>query len=342
MDAVCTVAPRLGIQAACAALRVSRATFYRQRPRLEVPRLAQSIAPPPAQRHSPRALPAAEQAQVLATLHSEEFQNMAPAAVQAQLLDQGRYLCSTRTMYRLLAAQGEVRERRDQLVHPPYQKPELLATGPNQVWSWDITKLRGPVKWSAFYLYVVLDIFSRYVVGWMVAERESAELAKRLIQESIRNCDIPQGQLTVHSDRGRVMRSQPLACLYADLGVTKSFSRPYVSDDNPFSESHFRTLKYRPDFPDRFGCLLDARAHCQVFFPWYNEEHRHSGLAMLTPQMVHFGQSAEVLAQRQRVLDAAYLAHPERFVRCPPRVPSPNAKVWINPPAPKKSDGESH
>lgn len=245
-------------------------------------------------------------------------------------------------MYRLLAAQGEVHERRDQRVHPPYQKPELLATAPNQVWSWDITKLRGPVKWSSFYLYVVLDIFSRYVTAWMVAERESAALAKRLIEESIHKYDIPQGQLTIHSDRGRVMRSQPLACLYADLGVTKSFSRPYVSDDNPFSESHFRTLKYRPDFPDRFGCLLDARAHCQAFFPWYNEEHRHSGLAMLTPQMVHFGQSPEVLAQRQRVLDAAYLAHPERFVRRPPQVPTPSTKVWINPPCPKRSDGESH
>jgi putative transposase len=342
MDAVCNIAPRVGIRAACQALTVPRATFYRQRPVLSVSAPAEppTEATPP--RTSPRALRPEEQAVVLATLHNEEFQNMAPAAVQAHLLDQGSYLCSTRTMYRLLAAQGEVRERRAQLVHPPYQKPELLATAPNQVWSWDITKLRGPVKWTYFYLYVVLDIFSRYVTAWMIAERESAELAKRLIQESIRNYDIPPGQLTIHADRGRVMRSKPLACLYADLGITKSFSRPYVSDDNPFSESHFRTLKYRPDFPDRFGCLLDARAHCQTFFPWYNEEHRHSGLAMMTPHMIHFGESTAILTHRQQVLDAAYQAHPERFVRRPPRALAPSAEVWINPPDPKKSDDENH
>ena len=217
-----------------------------------------------------------------------------------------------------------------------------LATAPNQVWSWDITKLRGPVKWTYFYLYVILDIFSRYVTGWMVADRESAELATQLLEQTIANYDIAPGQLTIHSDRGRVMRSKPVALLYADLGVAKSFSRPYVSDDNPFSESHFRTLKYRPDFPDRFGCLLDSRAHCQIFFPWYNEEHRHSSLGMLTPKTVHFGETAQVLAQRQAVLDAAYAAHPERFVRNPPKPSAPPGEVWINPPTRRESEEKSH
>ena len=342
MDAVVSLAPEVGIHAACDALGVARASFYRKRPVLgpapqpaEVPSLQSRTAPP-------RALSEPERNRVLAVLHEERFQDRAPAAIHATLLDEGQYLCSTRTMYRLLEQHGECRERRDQLVHPPYQKPELLATAPNQVWSWDITKLRGPVKWTYFCLYVILDIFSRYVTGWMVAERESAELAKRFLEETIVKYDIPPGQLNVHADRGRVMRAKSLAFLLADLGVTKSHSRPYVSDDNPFSESQFRTLKYRPDFPDRFGCIQDSRAHCQRFFAWYNEEHRHSGIGMLTPAMLHFGQAPSVLAHRQTVLDAAFAAHPERFVRRPPTVPDLPSEVWINRPLPPSSEVKTH
>jgi putative transposase len=258
------------------------------------------------------------------------------------LLDEGQYLCSTRTMYRILEDEGESRERRDQLVHPAYQKPELLATAPNQLWSWDITKLRGAAKWTYFYLYVILDVFSRYVAGWMVAPRESAELAKQFIEETIGKHQVPAGQLTIHADRGKVMTSKPVAFLMADLGITKTHSRPYVSDDNPYSESQFRTMKYRPEFPDRFGCIQDSRAFCQQFFQWYNQEHRHSGIGLLTPAMVHFGETQIVLAHRQVVLDAAYQAHPDRFVRRPPKpLPLPS-EVWSNrpvPPGPKTEEG---
>lgn len=345
MDSVLTLTRHVGLAHACNTLGVPRASLYRLRPVVGPAwaTLSPAITKTPSSTSSShRALRDSERQNVLAILHQERFQDAAPAAVQAQLLDEGEYLCSTRTMYRLLAAQGELRERRKQLIHPPYQKPELLATAPNQVWSWDITKLRGPAKWTYFYLYVILDIFSRYVAGWMVAERESADLAKTLIATTVEKYPIPEGQLTIHSDRGRVMRSKPLAMLYADLGVTKSFSRPYVSDDNPFSESHFRTLKYRPDFPDRFGSLLDARAHCRAFFEWYNEQHRHSALGMLTPEAVHFGKSEQIVAQRQMVLDAAYQIHPERFVRKRPRAALPSTTVWINPPKRPPSDKESH
>lgn len=335
MDAVTHLAPTVGVVAACDCLGVARASFYRQRPILGP---SASPAPEPAlptPRPTPaRALSPVERASVLAVLHEERFQNRSPAAVQATLLDEGQYLCSTRTMYRILEQEGESRERRDQLVHPAYQKPELLATAPNQLWSWDITKLLGQAKWTYFYLYVILDVFSRYVTGWMVAHREGAELAKQFIQETIRKHQVPAGQLNIHADRGRVMTSKPVAFLMADLGVTKTHSRPYVSDDNPYSESQFRTLKYRPEFPDRFGCIQDSRAFCQRFFHWYNQEHRHSGISLLTPAMVHFGESQIVLAQRQAVLDAAYQAHPDRFVRRPPK-PSPlPSEVWINRPVP--------
>jgi putative transposase len=333
MNAVTELSPAVGVLTACEVLGVARASFYRQRLR---PTASAALVPEPAlpvERPVPaRSLSPEERASVLAVLHEERFQDRSPAAVQATLLDEGLYLCSIRTMYRILEQEGESRERRDQLVHPPYQKPELLATAPNQLWSWDITKLLGPAKWTYFYLYVILDVFSRYVAGWMVASRESAELAKRFIEETIGKHQIPAGQLNIHADRGRVMTSKPLAFLMADLGVTKTHSRPYVSDDNPYSESQFRTLKYRPDFPDRFGCIQDSRAFCQQFFQWYNEEHRHSGLALLTPAMVHFGQAESVLAGRQAVLDAAYRAHPDRFVRRPPRpLPLPS-EVWINRP----------
>ena len=335
MDAVTHLSPTVGVVAACDFLGVARASFYRQRPVLGPS--ASPLPEPalPADRPAPaRALSPDERVSVLAVLHEQRFQDRSPAAVQATLLDEGQYYCSTRTMYRILEQEGESGERRDQLVHPSYHKPELLATAPNQLWSWDITKLLGPAKWTYFYLYVILDVFSRYVAGWMIAPREGAELAKQFIEETIYKHQVPAGQLTIHADRGRVMTSKPVAFLMADLGVTKTHSRPYVSDDNPYSESQFRTMKYRPEFPDRFGCIQDSRAFCQQFFQWYNQEHRHSGIGLLTPAVVHFGEAPAVLAHRQVVLDAAYLAHPDRFVRQPPKpLPLPS-EVWINKPVP--------
>src|SRR5881409_2940061 len=327
MTAVTELAVDVGTSAACRALTLPRASYYRDRRKGAVPAVTAS-RPSPA-----RALHPVEREAVLSRLHEERFQDPSPAAVYATLLDEGEYHCSIRTMYRLLEQRGESRERRDQLIHPPYKKPELMATTPNQLWSWDITKLLGPAKWTYFYLYVILDVFSRYVTGWMVAMRESAELAKRLIEESCAKQNIQRGQLTLHADRGTSMSSKPVAFLLADLGVTKTHSRPHVSNDNPYSESQFRTLKYRPEFPDRFGCIQDSRAFCQGFFQWYNEEHRHSGLGLLTPAMVYFGQAPAVLAARQLVLDAAYQAHPDRFVRRPPKTLPLPSEVWINKPA---------
>ena len=272
---------------------------------------------------------------MLDELHSPRFVDQAPRQVFAGLLDEGKYICSVRTMYRILEQEGEVRERRNQLRHPEYKKPELLATGPNEVWSWDITKLLGPVKWTYFYLYVILDIFSRYVVGWMVAERENASLAKYLIEETCCKQDIVAGQLMLHSDRGSPMKAQSLAMLLGTLGVTKSFGRPHVSDDNPFSESQFKTLKYRPDFPKRFGSIQDTLQFCRHFFEWYNQYHYHSALALLTPEDVHYGRTELIIAERQRVLTRFYAAHPERFVNGPPKHPALAAEVWINPPPPK-------
>jgi len=319
MAAVTELASEVGASAACQALCRPRASYYRDRRKTSFP--AETVSRPlPA-----RALGPAERESVLVCLHQERFQDRSPAAVYATLLDEGEYLCSIRSMYRLLKKRGESRERRDQLTHPPYKKPELLATASNQLWSWDITKLRGPVKWTYFYLYVILDVFSRYVTGWMVAMRESAELAKRLIEESCQKQCIQPGQLTLHADRGTSMRSKPVAFLLADLGVTKTHSRPHVSNDNPYSESQFRTLKYRPEFPD-------SRAFCQGFFRWYNGEHRHSSLGLLTPTMVHYNQTGRVLEQRQQVLDAAYQLHPERFVRSAPRPPAVPTEAWINKP----------
>jgi len=270
----------------------------------------------------------------MSILNSERFVDQAPPQVYATLLEEEKYFCSVRTMYRLLDEASEVRERRDQLRHPKYAKPELLATRPNEVWSWDITKLLGPAKWTYYYLYVLLDIFSRYVVGWMLAYRESKALARRLILETCEKEEIVPGQLTLHADRGSAMTSKRLAHLLADLGVTKTHSRPHVSDDNPFSESQFKTLKYRPEIPDRFASFEHARGICSELFPWYNHEHHHSGLAYLTPAVVHHGRTEEVLAVRQAALDAAFAAHPERFVHRPPRTTRPPEAVWINPPVP--------
>ena len=269
---------------------------------------------------------------MLDVLHEPRFMDLAPAEVYATLLDEGIYLCAERTMYRILAAQGEVRERRVQRRHPVYQAPELLATAPNQLWSWDITKLKGPAKWSYFHLYVLLDVFSRFVVGWMVAHRESATLAERLIATSCARQGIRREQLTLHADRGSSMTSKTVALLLADLGVTKTHSRPHVSNDNPYSEAQFKTLKYRPGFPERFGSLQDARAYAAVFFAWYNHHHRHSGIGLLTPADVHFGLAEERREQRTAVLRAAYEATPERFVRQLPRPPALPAAAWINPP----------
>ena len=327
MSAVEQMAPAVGRAAACRALDVPRAGLYRQLQ--EATEAGVRMArPSPA-----RALDAAERRAVLELLRSERFVDRAPSEMYATLLDEGTYLCSIRTMYRILEENGEVRERRDQLRHPQYQKPELLARGANQVWSWDITKLLGPVKWTYFYLYVILDIFSRYVVGWMVAPRESAELAKRLIAETSSKQNIAPEQLTIHADRGTSMTSKPVALLLADLGITKTHSRPHVSDDNPYSESQFKTLKYRPEFPERFGCIEDGRAFCQRFFTWYNREHHHTGIGLLTPEMVHYGLAQAIIGERQQVLDAAYARRPERFVQQPPRAPELPEAVWINPPA---------
>jgi putative transposase len=327
MEAVEILAPDVGTDPACKALGVSRAGLYRRRAISKTaPRVPQKRPAPP------RTLPSEERQAVLDTLHSERFQDKAPHEVYATLLDEGAYYCSIRTMYRILEENSEVKERRNQLRHPDYKKPELLAAAPNQVWSWDITKLMGPEKWSYFYLYVILDIFSRYVVGWMVATCESSELAKRLFKETCEKQDIQKGQLTIHADRGSSMKSKPVAFLFADLGITKTHSRPYTSDDNPYSESQFKTLKYQPDFPERFGSIEDARSFCQTFFPWYNQEHKHSGISLLTPEVVHYGRADEVIRARQSVLTAAYAVHPERFVRkMPLHKPLPEA-AWINPP----------
>jgi len=313
----------IGVQAACAALIVPRSSLYRaRRPRSE--RTSLKI--------SPRAFSPAEKITVRQELNSERFQDRAPREVYAALIDEGRYLCSWRSMYRILAENDEVRERRNQLHRPSYVKPELLATAPNQLWSWDITKLLGPAKWTYYYLYVILDVFSRYVVGWMIAERETAALAEELIAETCVRQGVQPDQLTIHADRGSSMTSKSVAFLLADLGVTKTHSRPQVSNDNPYSEAQFKTLKYRPDYPSRFGCQPDARAWANTFFTWYNQEHHHSGLALLTPADVHHHRTQAVLQKRQIVLQAAYQKTPQRFVKGLPFPPQPPRAVWINPP----------
>ena len=317
----------IGLKAACAALGVPRGSLYRaQKPRPATPRT------------SPRALSAAEKSTVQDTLNSPRFQDLAPREVYATLLDEGKYFCSWRSMYRILDENREVRERCDQLRHPNYAKPELLATTPNQLWSWDITKLLGPATWTYFYLYVIIDVFSRYVVGWMIAERESATLAEELIAQTCARQGIQRGQLTIHADRGSAMTSKTVAMLLADLGVTKTHSRPHVSNDNPYSEAQFKTLKYRHDYPSRFGCKQDARAWATTFFDWYNNEHHHTGIALLSPADVHFNRAQTVLQKRQAVLQAAYEKTPERFVKGVPSPAQLPQAVWINPPTSKTTD----
>ena len=327
MTAVTTVTTPGETAALCASVGVSRASFYRRQRPAGPPR------PRPARAAPPRALAPSERQAVLDVLHSDRFVDQSPAEVHVTLLEQQTYLCSPRTMYRVLAAAGEVRERRDQARHPAYAKPELVATAPNQIWSWDITKLRGPVAYLYFSLYVILDLFSRYVVGWMVAAHESARLAERLIEATCHKQGIAPKQLTIHADRGAPMRSKRVAELFADLGIAASHSRPRVSNDNPFSEAQFRTVKYRPEFPDRFGSIQDARAIGHGLFGWYNNAHHHSGLRYLTPGDVHYGRAALILQVRHQTRLAASAAHPERFVQGPPRLETLPEAVWINPPA---------
>ena len=329
-QAITTLAARVGVRRACEAVGAAQAGYYRRHRQSAAP--DRPAATPHRERVQPRALTVEERKAILDVLHSERFVDLAPAQVWAILLDEGVYLGSQSTFYRLLRQAGEVRERRAQATHPAKVKPELVATAPNAVWSWDITKLRGPAKWTYFHLYVILDIYSRYVVGWMVATRESAALAEVLIKQTCAKQGIVRRQLTIHADRGSSMTSKPVAFLLADLGVTQSHSRPHVSDDNPYSESQFKTLKYRPDFPPQFQSIEAARLHCRTFFTWYNHDHRHTGLGLHTAADVHHGRADTVREQRAVILTAAYGAHPERFVRKPPVPPKLPVVSWINRP----------
>lgn len=313
---------------ACRAVGLSEATYYRalqSRP-------SDDSQPTAAKQRPSWSLSEAEREAVLNVLNEDRFVDQAPAAVYATLLDEGRRLCSTRTMYRILAANQQVRERRNQLRHPKYSKPELLAQRPNEVWTWDITKLRGPYKAHYYYLYVIIDIFSRYVVGWSLARSESGTLAQRLIDETCTKHTIPPGQLYLHADRGPSMKSYPVAQLLANLGVTKSHSRPHTSDDNPYSESHFKTLKYRPNFPQRFRGFEEALSFCKEFFDWYNKQHYHSGIAYLTPSTVHYGVADSILTTRHHAEMVAYCASSDRFRNGPPKRKTLPPAVWINPP----------
>jgi putative transposase len=332
MAGVQELTPALGAGAACRALGVWRGAPARRQAQLHRKAFVGPLAPRAARARPPLALDTHERQALLATLNSERFVDAAPAAVHATLLDEGRYLGSVGTMYRLLAAHGGSREWRAQLTHPAYGKPELLATALNEVWTWDITKLKGPAKWTCFHLYVILDIFSRCVVDWLIALRESAELAEQLIADTVARHDVPPGTLTLHADRGASMRSKPVAALLVDLDIVKSHSRPHVSDDNPYSESQFKSMKYGPDFPARLGSIEDARAHCQSSFAWYNTTHRHSGIGYMTPCSVHRGHAQAQLVTRQASLDAAFVAHPNRFKNNRPQPHALPAAAWVNPP----------
>jgi putative transposase len=322
------LASKIGVKSACEVLNVPRSRVYRQRQ----PQAEAKPRPTPA-----HALSSAEKISVREVLNSEQFMDQAPRQVYAALLDEGSYLCHWRTMYRILSAHHEVRERRLIRRHPTYKKPELLAQRPNQVWSWDITHLRGPLTWTGYKLYTVLDIFSRYVVGWMIAEVESGELAKQLIAETARKQGIQPDQLTLHADNGSPMKAKELGQLLIDLSIAKSHSRPHTSDDNPFSEAQFKTMKYRPDYPDRFDSIEAAQQWARVFFAWYNDEHYHSGLNLMTPESVHYGEAVAVQVQRQSVMSAAFEACPERFRAGMPCVKGAPTAVYINPPKPPEN-----
>jgi putative transposase len=331
-DAITELAPVVGTRKACQATGRAQASHYRRHRKSPLP-----ARPPTERRPQPRALSKVERDQVRAVLNSEQHVDKALAAVYHELLDAGTYLASISTMYRILGEHDEVHERRRQARHPARVKPELVATEPNRCWSWDITKIAGPQKWTYYHLYVILDIYSRYVVGWLIAERESATLAEKLLAESIIKHGVDRDQLTVHADNGSSMASKPVAFLLADLGVTKTHSRPHTSNDNPYSEAQFRTLKYRPDFPDRFGSIADARAFCQRFFSWYNTEHYHSGIGWHHPIDVHYGHAETVQAGRAQVLTAAYTRNPERFVRKHPEPTALPDAAWINKPTDEHS-----
>lgn len=317
------LASKIGVKSACEALNVPRSQVYRARE----PKKVIQARPTPS-----HALSTAEKAKVREILNSERFMDQAPRQVYASLLDEGTYLCHWRTMYRILSEHDEVRERRLIRHHPVYKKPELLATAPNQVWSWDITWMRGAGKLEKYPLYTVLDIYSRYVVGWMIDEVESSELAKQLIAETARKQGIQPEQLTLHADNGSPMKGKPLSQLLVDLGISKSHNRPHTSNDNPFSEAQFKTMKYRPDYPNRFADINEAKTWARVFFDWYNQRHYHSGLNLMTPASVHYGQAEAVQQQRQEVMAGVYQVHPERFMHGLPFVKGAPTAVYINPP----------
>jgi putative transposase len=321
-EALAQVVP---VTRACEALGYPRSSLYRSRRPKAANKQRQRLTPA-------RALSEWERTDVRDLLNSERFQDSSPHQVYASLLDEGTYLCSISTMYRILRQHDEVRERRNQRRHPAYPRPDLLTTQPNELWSWDITKLRGPITWQLFYLYVVLDVFSRYVVGWMIAERESSDRAEQLLAESYRKQGVDHEQLTLHADRGSPMISKTLGQLLIDLGVSKSHARPHTPNDNPFSEAQFKTMKYRPDYPGRFDSIEDARHWAREFFHWYNNEHHHSRLGLMTPAAVHYGQASTLTSQRQAALKLAYEAHPERFVKGLPKPPKVPTEVWINRP----------
>jgi len=312
----------LPVSKACEWINFPKATYYRLKQ-----------GPKAANRHmSPRSLSADERQKVLDIFHDERFLDLAPPQVFTHLLDEGHYIASERTMYRILSANNEVKERRRLRKHPKYRRPELLARGPNQLWTWDITRLRGPNKLEYYQLYVMLDVYSRFVVGWMVSYKETAELAKNFIAETCESQGIIRDSLTIHADRGPSMKSKSVADLYAHLGVTKSHSRPRVSNDNPYSESQFKTMKYCLTYPDRFGSIEDAKSFCRDFFSWYNNEHYHSGIKMLTPATVHNGDGDKILIARAKIKAAAFERHKERFVKGRPKIEKLEREVWINPP----------
>lgn len=333
-QAIEALAQVISLRKACEAFAFPRSSLYRLRRPPVVSGL--TLRPSP-----PRTLSPSERAGVRSLLNSERFQDSSPREIYATLLDEGCYVCSISTMYRILREHDELRERRQQRQHPAYAKPELLATGPNQLWSWDITKLLGPTKWLYYYLYVLLDVYSRYVVGWLLAQHESATLAEQLVATSCEKQQIAPGQLTLHADRGPAMTAKSLAQLLDDLGVTKTHSRPYTANDNPFSEAQFKTMKYRPDYPERFADPTQARTWAHTFFGWYNNEHHHTSLGLLTPAIVHYGQATQVTAQRQATLTVAYNLHPERFVKGGPQPPQPPTAVWINPPLPARAEPDA-
>ena len=324
MTSVQENSPTIGVRRLCQALNLAPATYYR--------RIKPEAKSSPARRTAPNSLSSVERQAVLDTLHDERFVDDTPATVAAKLLDAGQYLCSVRTMYRILDSQNEVKERRRIRRASSHAKPQLAAERPNQVWSWDITKIKGPVKWTYFYLYVIIDIYSRYVVGWLLADKECQNLAKHLIEQSCERQQVRPDELTLHADRGSAMTSKTVSNLLADLGIERSHSRPRTSNDNPYSESQFKTMKYRHDFPGYFEAIVAGRGHCREFFDWYNNDHKHSGIAYLSPADVHFGRAADLLSLRQRALDAAYERTPWRFPHGPPKVPAPPATAWINPP----------